>query len=81
MISSAQTTCSYKQCNNNFESHEVVFNPCIAGIDRISRRFADKLLFILSKYDRGEDRKLIFECVNLMVTKVRREQGYRSIEY
>ncbi len=57
------------------------FNPYITGIDRIPRRFADKLLFILSKYDRAEDRKLIFECVNLMVTKARREQGYRSIEY
>ena len=53
----------------------------ITGIDRISKRLADKLLSILSKYDRDEDRKLIFECMNLMVTKARREQGYRSIKY
>lgn len=53
----------------------------ITGIDRISNRFADNCLSILSKYDQDEDRRLIFECVNLMVTKARTEQGYRSIEY
>jgi hypothetical protein len=52
----------------------------ITGIDRISKRFADKLLFVLSKYDQDEDRRLIFECIDLMVSKARREQGFRSIE-
>jgi hypothetical protein len=53
----------------------------ITGIDRISKRFVDKLLSILSKYDHDEDRKLIFECVYLMVNKTRRDQAYRSLDY
>jgi len=52
----------------------------IMDIHIISKRFADKLLSVLSKYDEDEDRRLIIQCVNLMVTKVNREQRYRSIE-
>ena len=32
-----------------------------------SKRFADKLLFVLSKYQQNEERKLIVQCINLMV--------------
>jgi hypothetical protein len=52
----------------------------IMDIHIISKRFADKLLSVLSKYEEDEDRRLIIQCVNLMVTKANREQGYRSIE-
>ena len=46
----------------------------------MSRRFADKLLSVLSKYDEDEDRRLIIQCINLTVSKARREQGYKSVE-
>jgi hypothetical protein len=39
----------------------------ITGINRVSSRFADKLLFVLSKYQQNEGRRLILRCVDLMV--------------
>jgi hypothetical protein len=53
----------------------------ITDIGMISKRFVDKLLSVLSKYDQDEDRRLIIICIDLMVSKARREQGYRSIEH
>jgi hypothetical protein len=35
---------------------------------------------VLSKYYQDEDRLLIIKCVDLMVSKARREQGYISID-
>jgi hypothetical protein len=52
----------------------------ITDISIISKRFADKLLSVLSKYDEDEDRRLIIQCIDLMVSKARREQGYKSVE-
>jgi hypothetical protein len=52
----------------------------ITDIDIISKRFVDKLLSVLSKYYEDEDRKLIIKCIDLMVSKARRERGYKSIE-
>jgi hypothetical protein len=46
----------------------------------ISKGFVDKLLSVLSKYDEDDDRILIIKCIDLMVSKARREQRYRSIE-
>jgi hypothetical protein len=46
----------------------------------MSKRFADKLLSVLSKYYEDEDRMLIIRCVDMMVSKARREHGYRSID-
>ena len=40
----------------------------ITGINGgISKRFVDKLLFVLSKYQQNEERRLILQCINLMV--------------
>src|SRR5919199_4099049 len=45
----------------------------ITGINRISKRFADKLLSVLSKYNQDEDRRLIIECMDLMASKIKVE--------
>lgn len=57
----------------------------ITDINRISKRFADKLLSVLSKYNQDEDRRLIFECIDLMATrerahlsKIRRAERYQE---
>jgi hypothetical protein len=47
----------------------------ITGIHRVSKRFADKLLLVLAKYNRDEDRRLIFECMDLMVSKAKRQSN------
>ncbi len=46
----------------------------ITGIDRVSKRFADKLLSVLSRYNQDEDRRLIIECINLMASKIKVER-------
>jgi hypothetical protein len=51
----------------------------ITDIHIISKRFADKLLSVLSKYNEDEDRKLIIQCIDMMVSKARRD-GYKSID-
>jgi hypothetical protein len=38
------------------------------------------LLPVLSKYDEDDDRRLIIQCIDLMVSKIRRKQGYKSID-
>ncbi len=45
----------------------------ITGINRVSKRFADKLLSVLSKYNQDEDRRLIIECMDLMASKIKVE--------
>jgi hypothetical protein len=35
----------------------------ITGINRVSSRFADRLRFVFSKYQRNEERKLILYCI------------------
>jgi hypothetical protein len=39
----------------------------ITGINRVTNRFADKLLCVLSKYPQNEERRLILWCVSLMI--------------
>ena len=50
----------------------------VTGFHRISKSFVDKLLSVLSKYDHDEDRRLIFECIGLIVTKARMEQRFNA---
>lgn len=69
--------------------HDILIDYLIAkyvinrGLNIRADTLADNLTRddIVSKYDHDEDRRLIFEYVNLMVTKARKEQGYKSIEY
>ena len=39
----------------------------ITGINKVTSKFADKLLFVLSKYQQNEERRLIVHCISLMV--------------
>ena len=52
----------------------------ITDIHIISKRFADKLFSVLSRYDEDEDRRLIIQCIDLTVSKTTREQGYKSMD-
>ena len=44
----------------------------ITGINQVSKRFVDKLLFVLLKYEQYEERRLIFRCISLMADQARK---------
>jgi hypothetical protein len=48
--------------------HDILMGD-IAGINTISRRFANKLVSIVSKYEFQREKKLILECVELLLDK------------
>ncbi|MBV9668676.1 MAG: hypothetical protein JO327_11175 [Nitrososphaeraceae archaeon] len=50
--------------------HDLVVSD-ITGINQVSKRFADKLLFVLSKYQHDGERNLIFKCIYMMVDQAR----------
>ncbi|MFL6320254.1 MAG: hypothetical protein ACJ72Q_07255 [Nitrososphaeraceae archaeon] len=56
----------YKDMFEERLKHDLVVSD-ITGINGVSKRFVDKLLFILSKYQQNEERRLILQCINLMV--------------
>jgi hypothetical protein len=39
----------------------------ITGVNGVSKRFVEKLLFVLSKCQQNEERRLILQCIILMV--------------
>ena len=57
----------YKDMLEERLKHDLIVSD-ITGINGgASKRFADKLLSVLSKYQQNEERRLILQCINLMV--------------
>jgi hypothetical protein len=58
----------HRELLENRLEHDLMVSD-ITGINRISGRFVEKLLSVLSKYNQDEERRLIFECIGLMVNR------------
>ena len=56
----------YKDTLEEILKHDLAVSN-ITGINEVSKRFSEKLLSVLSKYQENEERKLIFQCINLIV--------------
>ena len=46
--------------------HDITISE-ITGINTISKKFADKLLSILSKYEFNKEKRIILECIEIML--------------
>ena len=46
--------------------HDIAISE-ITGINTISKKFADKLLSILSKYEFNKEKRIILECIEIML--------------
>jgi hypothetical protein len=52
--------------------HDILMGD-ITGVNTISRRFANKLVSIISKYEFQSEKKLILECVEILLDKAAKQ--------
>ena len=58
----------YSEDLQSIMEHDILMGD-ITGVNTISRRFANKLVSIISKYEFQSEKKLILECVEILLDK------------